>query len=67
METKIIEKEIQQNAKNYLEATLEGLFSYFHSYYKTESGDIAPDQQAELDELTEKLANLIGTQIYQNI
>jgi len=67
MESKIIEKDIQQNVKEHLQGTIEGLFFYFHKHYKTESGDITPEQHAELEELTEKLSNLIGTQIYQNL
>ena len=67
MESKSIEKDIQQNVKEHLQGTIEGLFFYFHNHYKTASGDIAPEQQFELEELTEKLANLIGTQIYQNL
>ena len=62
-----MEKDIQKHVKEPLQITIEGLFTYFHSYYKTKSGDITPEQQFELDELTEKLANLIGTQVYQNI
>lgn len=66
METRF-KKDIQKNVKEHLQGTIEGLFFYFHRHYKTNSGDITPEQQFELEELTEKLANLIGTQIYQNL
>jgi hypothetical protein len=67
METKSIQNDIKKDVLEHLEGSIEGFFFYFHNKYKTTSGDIAPDQLAKLDQLKNELAELMATQIYQNL
>lgn len=64
-------KDIDESFKDAIGAELESkindAFNFSHELAGTKSGDISPDQQLELDDLTEKLKNLIIRQTAQNL
>lgn len=59
--------EINQNVSTRFNHYLDLLFNEVHNDFCTKSGDISPDQQVELDSLTEKMINLITEQVFQNL
>lgn len=59
--------DIKKRALELLEKNIDSVFNELHEEFKTGSGDIYPEQAAELDRLQESLAKLISTQVIQNI
>lgn len=59
------------NFKNHIssqvDAAVDSVFVNSHGYALTESGDITPEQQAELDTIKESLKRLIEIQVTQNL
>jgi uncharacterized lipoprotein YmbA len=62
MQTKL-EKEAQQ----LLESAINEVFTTLHNKFKTQSGDILPDQVTMLDYYTNQLSKLIAEQVKQNL
>ena len=61
-----IEK-LKELVDNLTEAAIDELFVDVHAEAKTISGDITPLQQFELDEISQKLKDLVVAQVEQNL
>jgi hypothetical protein len=59
--------EIREYAKKLLNDKIEDIFIDIHQEFNTESGDISPDQQLNLDNILEDLSKLIAKQVHQNL
>lgn len=53
--------------ENQVEATIDLIFANAHGYAMTESGDIYPEQVFELDELKQRLKDLVYQQTVDNL
>jgi len=49
-----------------LDHAVDGVFFFAHSFAKTKSGDITPEQQFKLKQLQDEIAKLIFEQTIQN-
>ncbi len=58
---------LKQSVKTDLTNAIDLVFDASHKLAQTKSGDITPDQQSELNRLTEELTNLIVEQTFQNV
>jgi len=58
---------VQDEVTRRLSDKVEELFSELHSRYDTTGGDIDPEQEMILSDLTEKMSKIISDQISQNI
>lgn len=59
--------EIRKDALLLLESSIESIFVTLHKKYKTNSGDITPHQQFELNKIQKDLKLLISEQVFQNL
>lgn len=60
-------QEIKLRAQKLIEEAIEQCFTDLHQEAETKSGDIAPDQAAELDQLQASLARILTIQVWQNL
>ena len=58
---------LQDEIHEFLNDKITDIFDELHSKYNTISGDIDPQQEMLLSELTEKMAELMSNQISQNM
>jgi len=58
---------VQDEVLTHLSDKIDELFSELHSKYKTTSGDMDPQQEMLLSDLTEKMAEVISDQISQSM
>jgi len=61
------EDDIYKYTLDLLEDRINDLFVDVHGEFDTESGDITPGQQFELNSLQEKMAKIIAEQVHQNL
>lgn len=59
--------EIYERAKVLVHDKLDEVFTLIHKEAGTTSGDIAPEQAIELDEIELQLSKLITAQVWQNL
>jgi len=58
---------LRDEVHDLLNEKISEIFIEMHSKYKTADGDIDPDQEMILSELTEKMSEIISDQISQNM
>ncbi len=58
---------MREEIKNRLEVVIDDLFVELHEKYGTKSGDIDFYQALEVENLTNKMADVITSQIEQNL
>jgi len=58
---------LQDEIHEFLNDKITDIFDELHSKYNTISGDIDPQQEMLLSELTEKMAEIMSNQISQNM
>jgi len=58
---------LQDEIHEFLNDKITDIFDELHSKYNTISGDIDPQQEILLSELTEKMAEIMSNQISQNM
>ena len=61
------EEDVYKYTLELLENEIDNIFVDVHQEFNTSSGDITPEQQTYLDNITESLARLITHQVCQNI
>jgi len=59
--------DIEKRALELVEQNIDLIFNKLHQEFKTDAGDIYPEQGVELDNLQESLVKLMTTQVTQNI
>lgn len=58
---------LRDEVHDLLNEKISDIFIEMHSKYKTTDGDIDPQQEMILSELTEKMSEIISDQISQNM
>lgn len=61
------QQQLEVIVRHRLESKINSVFISAHEFAGTKSGDISPEQQLELDKLTEQLKELIVKQTLQNL